>query len=222
MLIIAHRGASGHKPENTIASFLRALELGAKMIEFDVHVCKSGEAIVIHDFTIDRTTNGKGFVSELSLEEIKSFDTDNGETVPTLYETLEAINGKSMVNIEIKGKKSYKEVAKAIKRQMESSVWEKEDFLVSSFNHEDLLKFHKLMPEIKTGVLFEHVPENFHEIADKLKAYSINANFEFLTNEIVDKIHNSGYKVFAYTVNEESDKSKMENMNVDGIFTNYP
>ncbi|PLX01942.1 MAG: glycerophosphodiester phosphodiesterase [Marinilabiliales bacterium] len=222
MLIIAHRGASGFKPENTITSFLRAIELEAKMIEFDVHVCKSGEAVVIHDFDVDRTTNGKGIVSELTLDALKKFDAGDGEQIPTLDETLNAINGKSMVNIEIKGKNSYKIVAETIKKQIDSSVWEADDFLVSSFNHKDLLKFHKLMPEIKIGVLFEEVPENFHVIAQKLNAYSINADTAFLSKEIVENIHLKGYKIFAYTVNNEDDKIKMEDLNVDGIFTNYP
>lgn len=222
MLIIAHRGASGFKPENTIASFLKAIELEAKMIEFDVHVCKSGEVVVIHDFDIDRTTNGKGFVSELTLKALKKVDAGQGERIPTLDETLNAINGKSMVNIEIKGKKSYKIVAETIKKQIDSSVWKADDFLVSSFNHKDLLKFHKLMPEIKIGVLFEEVPENYHVIAQKLNAYSINANAEFLTKEIVENTHHKGYKIFAYTVNNEDDKTKMEELNVDGFFTNYP
>ncbi len=222
MLIIAHRGASGFKPENTIASFLEAIDMGAKMIEFDVQVCKSGEVVVIHDFEVNRTTNGKGFVGELSLEALKKFDAGEGEQIPSLDETLDAINAKAMVNIELKGKKSYKIVAETIKKQIDSSVWEADDFLVSSFNHKDLLKFHKLMPEIKIGVLFEEVPENFHVIAQKLNAYSINADAALLSKEIVDNIHLKGYKIFAYTVNNEDDKIKMEDLNVDGIFTNYP
>lgn len=222
MLIIAHRGASGNKPENTIASFIKAIEMEAKMIEFDVHVCKSGEVVVIHDFDIDRTTNGKGFVSELTLEALKKFNAGEGEEIPTLDETLNAINGKSMVNIEIKGKNSYTIVSETIKSQIKSSIWKQSDFLVSSFDHKQLLKFHKLLPEIKIGVLFEKVPDNFHEIANKLNAYSINANFEFLTKEMVNKIHLQGYKIYAYTVNSEENKIKMADLNVDGIFSDFP
>lgn len=222
MLIIAHRGASGYKPENTIASFLTAIEMEAKMIEFDVHICKSGEVVVIHDFDVNRTTNGKGIVSKLTLEALKKFDAGDGEQIPTLDETLNAINGKSMVNIEIKGKNSYKIVAETIKEQIDSSVWEADDFLVSSFDHKQLLKFHKLLPEIKIGVLYEEIPDNFYVIAQKLNAYSINADAEFLSREIIENIHRMGYKIFAYTVNNEEDKTKMEVLNVDGIFTNYP
>jgi len=103
VLRIGHRGAAGHAPENTLASFRKAIELGLDMTELDVHVCASGELVVIHDENVDRTTNSKGWVSKLSLTELKRLDAGAGETVPTLAEVLDLLKDRIMLNIELKG-----------------------------------------------------------------------------------------------------------------------
>ena len=93
VLRIGHRGAAGHAPENTLVSFEKAIDLGCDMTELDVHICGSGELVVIHDETVDRTTNGSGRVSELTLREIKILDAGDGEEIPTLEEVLELLRG---------------------------------------------------------------------------------------------------------------------------------
>ena len=222
MLIIGHRGAAGLEPENTIASFKKAIELGVEMIEFDVQLCKSGEVVVIHDFTLERTTNGIGLVAETSFSDIINLDAGKGQKIPTLETVLNTINRKSVVNIELKGKSIAHPTAKIIQRFIESENWKKEDFLISSFNHQELFAFNTLMPEIRIGVLYEDIPDNFNETASALNAYSINADFNSLNKNTVARIHSEGYKVFAYTVNTKEARLKMEEIGVDGIFTDFP
>ena len=222
MLIIGHRGAAGHEPENTIQSFNKAIELGAKMIEFDVQLCKSGEVVVIHDFTLERTTNGTGLVIETLLTEVKKLDAGKGQQIPTLDEVLDTIDKKTVVNIELKGKAIAQPAAKIISNFIENNNWQTYDFLILSFNHDELFAFKKLMPEIRIGVLYEDIPANFNETASALNAYSINADFNSFNKKIVTQIHSMGYKVYAYTVNTKEDRLKMKKIGLDGIFTDFP
>lgn len=222
MLIIGHRGAAGLEPENTLASFEKAIGLGVDMIEFDVQLCKSGELVIIHDYSLERTTNGKGLVIENTLSELKQLDAGNGQKIPTLTETLQFIDGRVKVNIELKGKPNSEQVVGVVEQFIESGNWEKDGFIVSSFKHDELYKFHKLMPEIKIGLLYETVSNDFHKTALTLNAFSINADFNSLTREIMENIHSKNYQVYAYTVNKPSHKRQMKDFGVDGIFTDLP
>ena len=118
VLKIGHRGACGYEPENTLLSFKKAIELGADFIELDVHLSEDKHLIVIHDYTLDKTTKGKGKVSEKTLKEIKSYRTkEKNQQIPTLQEVIKAVKGKAKLNIEIKGVNPAKEVAKLIKKK---------------------------------------------------------------------------------------------------------
>lgn len=222
MITIGHRGAAGYEPENTILSFKKALNLGVDIIEFDVQLCKSGELVVIHDYTLKRTTNSRGSVAKKTLTELKKLDAGKGQQIPTLEESLKAINRETKVNIELKGKSGSQQLSDIIKHFIDNDNWQSSDFIISSFNHYELFSFNKLMPEIRIGVLFEDIPKNFEVIASPMNAFSLNVEFFYLTKEIVNQIHLKGYKVYAYTVNRQEDKLKMKEIGVDGIFTDYP
>ena len=222
MLTIGHRGAAGYEPENTIISFKRAIDLGVDMVEFDVQLCKSGEVVVFHDFNLDRCTDRSGLVIEKTLDELKKLDAGKGQKIPTLTESLESINRKVDVNIELKGKSNSQKVANIIKHFIENKHWQMENFMISSFDHDELFKFAKLMPEIKIGVLYETIPKYFNETASALNAFSINANFKFITKDIIKQVHLKGYQTYAYTVNTKEDKLKMKEIGVKGVFTDYP
>lgn len=114
MIIVGHRGAAALKPENTLSSFEEALKY-VQAIELDVHVSKTGELVVIHDDTVDRTTNKKGYVKDLTLKELKKLDAGNNEKIPTLNEVLDLINNSAIVNIELKGKETALPVSETIK-----------------------------------------------------------------------------------------------------------
>ena len=163
---VGHRGAMGYEPENTLRSFKKALELGVDMIEFDVYVCKSGELVVIHDDTLERTTNGKGLVIEKTLAELKELDAGKEEKIPTLEEIMDLADKKVKINIELKGDNTAKPVLNMIEKYVDEKGWKYDDFLVSSFNHGELKNFKELNPKIKTGILVEE--KNPYQLASAI------------------------------------------------------
>jgi glycerophosphoryl diester phosphodiesterase len=222
MKIIAHRGASGYRPENTLASFAKALELRVDMIELDVHVLKTGELVVIHDDTVDRTTDGTGHVSEFGLEQLRQLDAGHGQRIPLLTEVLELIDRKLPVNIELKGKGTAAPVAALIRDYTEHKDWSKGLFMVSSFDRHELQVFMRLLPSIRVGALFEGEPKHYASLARHNSAFSANMNSVFVTNKNVYKAHKRGLKVYAYTVNDIAEAERMEELQVDGIFSDFP
>jgi len=148
MRIIAHRGASGSKPENTLIAFQKAVELGVEMMELDVHLCKTGELAVIHDARVNRTTNGQGFVSHKTLSQLRELDAGKGEKIPTLQEVFALVKGKTKIDIELKGKGVVTQTVKLIKHQIKSKNLTAGDIIISSFHHHQLKEFHALMPEV--------------------------------------------------------------------------
>ena len=222
MLRIGHRGACGYEPENTLRSFNRALQLCVDMIELDVHVCKSGELMVIHDEKVDRTTNGKGYVADKTFEELRALDAGKGEGIPTLPEALALINRKAKVNIELKGAHTAKPVFELLEKHVRESDWSYDDFLISSFNHDELQEFRRLSRESRIGVLIKDITTGLAEFAEKVGAYSINVYMGSVSKELVDDIHKRGMKVLVWTVDDVEDIERMRHIGVDGIFSNYP
>jgi glycerophosphoryl diester phosphodiesterase len=231
-ILIAHRGASAMEPENTLASFKKALAFPfTKMIELDVYAIPSGELMVIHDDKVDRTTNGHGYVMESSFEFLRSLDAGGGrgqgkskssrrrEKIPTLNEVLDLINRRVKVNIELKGENTAEPVKKILQEYL-AKGWKHDDYLVSSFNHEELRKFKRLLPEIPVGVLFVGIPLGYAKYAQGIKAYSIHLSVEFANQEMVDDAHRRGIKVFCWTLEEADEIERMCKLGVDGIFVN--
>ncbi|MDZ7798191.1 MAG: glycerophosphodiester phosphodiesterase family protein [Patescibacteria group bacterium] len=221
MFKIGHRGAAGYAPENTLASFQKALDLKVDMIELDVYQCHSEELVVMHDDKVDRTTNGHGYVWEKTLKELKKLEAVAGEKIPTLRQVLDLIDKKVPVNIELKEENTAQSVAQII-NQYKNKGWSDEDFIISSFNHIELQKIKKLQPKIKIGALLCGMPADYATLAEKMGTYSINPNLEFINQEFVDDAHARGLKIFVWTVNDKDDIERMKNLGVDGLFSNYP
>jgi len=221
-LKIGHRGAMGHEPENTIASFRKALALNVDAIELDVYVCKSGELIAMHDNKVDRTTNGKGYTQEKTFTELRELDAGNGELIPTLEEVLDVIDKKVIVNVELKGSNTALATSQVIRKYITTKGWDVTDFMVSSFDHLELKKFKTLYPEISVGALIEGVPLSYCDSAIELEADSVNLSLEFINQDFVNAAHEKGLKVYVWTVNDHDDIEKVKALNVDGIFTNFP
>ena len=222
ILKIGHRGAKGHKPENTLISFQKAIDLKVDGIELDVHLSSDGEIIVIHDDTIDRTTNGKGFVNKLSLPELKVYRIGNEHEIPTLAEVLNLVNHQCLVNIEIKGKGMTKPVVKLIESYVEKKNWKYNQFLVSSFDWISLLDIHLLNPEIPLGVLTEYDLELAFAFAKFINANSVHAYHHLLSEKKTVQMQEEGFQVFAWTVNEPEDIQKIKSFNVNGIISDFP
>ncbi len=222
MRIIGHRGASGYAPENTLEAFELAIRQGVSMIELDVHRCATGELVVIHDERVDRTTDGTGLVSEMTLDEIKKLNVGNGNQVPTLEEVFEAVARRVKINIEIKGRKVAQPLAEMLSKFMFEKEWNPNYFIVSSFDHEQLKQFHALLPRIRTGILFESFPSDYQQLLQEVKPFSIHIPANIYTIELVDTIHKAGLEAWVYTVNETKVFEKLQAMGVDAVFTNYP
>jgi len=222
MLRIGHRGACGYEPENTLRSFNRALQLGVDMIELDVHVCRSGEIVVIHDPKVDRTTDGTGYVADKTLDELRTLDAGKGERIPTLQEVLDLVNRKVKTNIELKGPGTAKPVFQLLEKHVREFGWSYGDFLVSSFDRDELQEFRRLSSEFGIGVLVRDIPNDFAEFVEKIGAYSVNVCVGSITRELVDDAHRRGIEVFVWTVDGIDDIGRMKSLGVDGIFSNYP
>ena len=220
MLCIAHRGAMGYAPENTLKSLKKSLELGATWVEVDVHYVDN-HLIVMHDERLERTTNGEGLLADKNFSYLRSLDAGEGERIPTLDEVLDAVWGNASLNIELKGPGTAQPVIELIHKKI-TPGWGIDNFLVSSLNHQFLYEVRKFDKMIPIGILLDAISYNCPAIAGDLKAYSVNQDICFVNDEFVIDTHNRGFKVFVYTVNEHDDIKRMEAMGVDGVFTNYP
>lgn len=218
MIVIGHRGASGYEPESTLRSFKKALDLGADMIEFDIHRLRSGELVVIHDHTVNRTTNGSGHVSNYNLAALKKLDAGLGEKIPTLNEALDLIIGRAKVNIEIKGDNVAEELAKIIQqRKIYSQV------LVSSFLYNQLWEVKKLDQLIPLAMLSdEYRLAPYLEMSKDLSAREFNAHLTHVDEQFVKTVQAAGLKLNVFTVNRTVDVERMLKLGVDGVFTDYP
>ncbi len=221
-LIIGHRGAKGLVAENTLESIQKALDSGVDGIEIDVHRCKTGELVVIHDETVNRTTNGKGKVHKLSLEDLQKLQVEEKFSIPTLAAVLELIDGKCLLNIELKGKKTAKRAVQMIQECLKQKQWSSEHFLVSSFDWEQLQKVRKLDPTIRLGVLSEAKLKKAFKMAKKLKAYALHPDYTLLKKHHIWRAKRRDLNIFVWTVNEEAAVKKMKSFEVTGIITDYP
>jgi len=216
ILKIGHRGAKGYQPENTLVSFQKAIDLNVDGIELDVHLSSDEEIIVIHDETIDRTTNGKGFVNQLTASALKKYE------IPTLIEVLELVNRNCFVNIELKGIGTAKPIIKLIEHYILYKKWFYADFLVSSFDWKMLEEVHLVNPKIRIGVLTEESISAALAFAKKIKAFSIHPDYRLLSKENVALMQENGFEVYAWTVNSKADIQKIKSLNVNGIISDFP
>ncbi len=212
----------GYEPENTLRSFEKGIASGVDAIELDVYQCKTGELVVIHDDTVDRTTDGFGYVTDMPFTQLRELDAGKGEKIPTLQEVLDLVDRRVVVNIELKGAKTAGPVHEMIQAYVSRNNWTHSDFIVSSFNHYELQTFHTLNPQVRTGALITSIPLGYAEFGENLGAYSVNLCIEFISKEFVDDAHQRGLKVYVWTLKATHELARMRELGVDGIFTNYP
>ncbi|WP_282579072.1 glycerophosphodiester phosphodiesterase family protein [Mammaliicoccus sciuri] len=223
---MAHRGASGYEDEHTIESYELGVEQGADYVEIDLQLTKDGHLICMHDSTIDRTTTGSGTVSELTLEEIKSFKTKpNGRNIPTLEEVIHLF-GKN-VNYYIETKRPFninmdQELLRVLKQNNLIGIdSEKKQVIIQSFSDESLINIRNQFSDVFLVKLVSTLNTSEIEIAKNI-ADGIGPNFLNTTKESVSEAHDKGLFVHPWTVNEKADMNKAIDYGVDGFFTNYP
>ncbi|ELO1554898.1 glycerophosphodiester phosphodiesterase [Aeromonas hydrophila] len=221
MQIIAHRGASGLAPENTLKAIRLALTLGAEAIEIDVQLA-DGELWVFHDRRLERCTDGDGVLTAQSRAYLASLDAGEGEGIPTLWQLMEAIAGQAELHIELKGAQTADEVARLTRRAEAELGFAPTQWVVSSFHHPELARFAALRPDIRLGALTSTIPLTLAKFAAELGAWSLNCDVDFVDQSLVQDAHDRGLKVLVYTVDEPADQAMLAAIGVDGIFTNRP
>jgi len=230
--IFAHRGASTHAPENTIAAFELAITQKADAIELDAKLCGDGQVVVIHDQSVDRTTNGSGKVLEMPLAALKELDAGNWfgaqfseEPLPTLAEVFAAVGNKIFINVELTNYASvfddlpYKVVQLVKKYELQDSV------LFSSFNPIALRRAHKLLPEVPLGLLalpgFAGAWARSW-LGNWVPYKALHPDFESTTPQLIAKQHEQGKRVYVWTVNDSKKMQQLFEWGADGIFTDDP
>ncbi len=231
MHIIGHRGASAYTPENTAEAFEKALNMGCFGIELDIRICKSQELVVIHDSTIDRTTNGVGLVKEFTLDELKEFHTLNGESILTLEEAVNFIRitrekskkHNAKIFIEIKDRSIELQIAQFIKQQIDNKLWAYEDLIALSFRHNELKNIKKFDKNISVGALIGD--KNRSDIADIFSNFCPNyilPDIKLLDLNMVKIARNKNTPTIPWTVNKDEDIKKAIEYNVCGVITDDP
>jgi glycerophosphoryl diester phosphodiesterase len=225
--VIGHRGASGETPENTLAAFRRALELGVDGVELDVHLSADGVPVVIHDPLLERTTNGRGPVGVQPLAALRSLDAGRwfgdryaGERIPTLEDALDVLRGTRVI-IEVKnGPVYYPEIAQRVASVARASGHGR--LTVSSFDHPVLLEVRRAAAELETAVLFAARPVDPVRLAADAGARVLHPQWAFATPDVVAAGHAAGLRVEAWTVDDPVHMRRVMEAGVDGIMTNVP
>ena len=210
----------GHKPENTVSSIHKALELGAPCVEVDVYSV-DGRLVVFHDERLERTTNGFGYLSDRPFEYLRSLDAGKGQCIPTLEEICETIDARACLNIELKGAGTAGPVSEIVARLIDKG-WNKDALLVSSFNHRQLQEIEQLNQGIKLGGMMVGLPVDDAKFAEDLGAFSVHVSLEFVDRQFVDDAHSRNLNVYVFTVNHPEDIARMYHLGVDGVFTDFP
>lgn len=229
--VFAHRGASGYAPENTLDAFMLAIEQGADGIELDVQLSKDGVPVVIHDETVDRVTEEKGFVKDFTLQELKAmvvlrekFPKFRDAHIPTLREVLDAVRPSGIaVNIELKtGIYWYPEIEKKVAAIVEETGM-KDRVIYSSFNHYSVQKMKSIVPDAETAYLFSDVILHVDEYAAKSGVDGLYpAVYHVKMAEFLSEYLVSGLKTRVWTVNDRADMKRLIEAGVTAVITNYP
>ncbi|WP_249661321.1 glycerophosphodiester phosphodiesterase [Lysinibacillus fusiformis] len=230
MDIFAHRGVSASYPENTIAAFQAASKLPIAGIELDVHLTADKEVVVIHDETINRTSNGSGYVKDFTLQQLRTCDFGSwysldysGEVIPTLGEVLELFAGTNhRINIELKTDVFAYEGIEALVLKEVAAQQMTERVIISSFNHESLQTVAQIAPYIENAALFAEVLVDFTTYVALIPAKGLHVSLPTAYRKSVKLALAEGATVRVYTVNEERDARYLQQLGIQAIFTDDP
>lgn len=216
ILLVAHRGASKIAPENTLKSFQKGIELQADYVEFDTHLSKDGEIVIMHDETTTRTTGVKGVIAEMTLEELKQLDCGEGEKIPTLSELIKIAKGKIGLQLEIKSKGQTTKIVELLRKSdlIDSTI-------ISSFDHGELLEVQKIEPKIKLASLaLGAKKKSLINEAVEHKFHAIHPFYKFVNEKFIEMAHQNNIKINTWTVDSKNKMKSLIEMGIDGIITN--
>jgi glycerophosphoryl diester phosphodiesterase len=215
--VVGHRGAAGEQPENTLTGFRYALDLGVDFVECDVHLTRDGRLVVMHDATVDRTTNGQGAISALSLARIRSLDAGDGEQVPTFDEVLDLVAGRAPLLCELKGNGVEEAAVAAVAdHSLEDQV------IFTSFSLDRLATVRQLGDHYRLGAILPNASEIEIARAVALGAEAIGVRYTNLCYRILAQAHEAGLQVRAWNPDTLAEQQAMIVLGVDGISTNRP
>lgn len=221
-MIVAHRGAPAHAPENTLGSYRAAMAAGAVIAETDVHMTGDGHVVVIHDATTDRTTGVAGRVAAMSWEQLTALDAGQGERLPELGELLDLLRGNMQLCLELKAGVG---LVPAVVERIDARGM-RGDIIIFTFDPVLFAEARAAMPDVPALYLTRPFGETYtvQNVADAvaLSASAIGFSHRFLPREIVDAAHVAGLPVFTWTVNTPEDALRMREWGVDGIITDDP
>src|SRR5215217_7560868 len=217
LLTIGHRGAAGHAPENTLTAIRKAIALGIDFVEIDVRRTADGVLVVLHDATVNRTTNGRGRVDRLSLRALKKLEAGNGEAIPTLEEALSVADGRTGLVVELKVKGIAREAVESV-----HAAGFKNPVIYASFLHEELIHVRAVNPKASLMVLFGRLPRSPVSRAMEYRASHVGLRHDTATRRLVERFHGAEMVVFVYTANTLGDIQRADSIDVDGIISNFP
>lgn len=227
--VIAHRGAGKLAPENTLAAFRHGASFGYRMFEFDVKLSADGRAVLMHDATLDRTTNGSGRVDALTLGELALLDAGSwhspayaGEPVPTLAAVARYTRANDLlVNIEIKPVPGTEARTGAAVALDALALWRDAGVapLLSSFSEEALAAARRVAPALPRALLLDRLPEDWLDRLARLECVALDANHRELSRDVIEKAHQAGFRVACYTVNDPARAAELLDWGVDGVIT---
>ncbi|GFZ31986.1 glycerophosphoryl diester phosphodiesterase [Clostridium zeae] len=224
-LNIAHRGFSGKYPENTMLAFKKASEAYCNGIETDVQLTKDGVPVLIHDETLDRTSNGSGLVKDYTYSELLKLDFGNGQKIPALEDFIAFSKENHLfINLELKNSIiPYEGLERITLNLLDKYSYQKDKIILSSFNHYSMVKIKTLDNSYKIGLLYDcwiYKPSDYCRLcgADAMHPQF----FSVLNKNLVDDIKSKGFQINTYTVNEVEYMKKLLDLGIDGIITNYP
>lgn len=222
-LVIAHRGASGHRPENTLPAFALAVEQRADMIETDLHRTRDGAVVITHDEEL-AGLGGRGEIADASLADIRALDAGGGERVPTLDELLDSFGERIPFNLELK--RGTRGAYQGLEAATLAAVSERGLLgrtLFSSFYDPVLARLRALAPEARLGLLVScRFPHDAIARAKALGAEALHPEQPLVDRRLVEEAHEAGLRVFVFTVDDEAEMERLLRLGVDGLFTNFP
>jgi glycerophosphoryl diester phosphodiesterase len=229
LLRVGHRGAKGHAPENTLISFAVAVGMGVNVVETDVHLSRDGQVVLIHDHSVDRTTNGHGLVKDLTLVELKKLDAGSwfdarfaGEQIPTLDELLSWARDKVAVAIEIKnGPIYYPDIATKTIQVIRKHRMERQVILIS-FDHLVVREAKRIAPGIAGGILYVGGLADPVGAARVACADALHPHWSFVTPDLVQTVHAAGLALSPWNPNDLPTLRMLNEIGVDSVGTDYP
>jgi glycerophosphoryl diester phosphodiesterase len=230
--VIGHRGAAGHAPENTLAGFRRAALFGLRWVEFDVALTRDNEPVLLHDETVNRTTDGKGKLADTTLGSLRRLDAGAwhseefaGERVPTLAEAFDTLASLGLgANIEIKPTKGREAETGAIVAKRVAAAWPESlpRPLLSSFKLDSLVAARDAAPTVARGYLLNRLNRGWQKEAASLACVSVHCNQRTLTRQTAAEVRQAGYHLLCYTVNDAARARLLFEWGVEAVFTDYP